>query len=157
VQEMRMGSSALAVRCSVKPLQAAAVKSGGGESRTAGGAGGRHGGCAFEPVWGSRQPDPTPGRRRCWTGPRAYLRRTRARRMAENREVFGTVAQPGPVLILVHHDIEPPVQLVFDTPVGSDDLIQSFGREGCAEQVIGHFGCGLGGGFAHAFEQEHDN
>jgi hypothetical protein len=48
--------------------------------------------------------------------------------MPQNREVVRAVAQSGPVLILIHHDIEPPVQPVFDAPVLADDLIESVPR-----------------------------
>lgn len=72
--------------------------------------------------------------------------------MTENREIFGTISQSGSVLILVHHDIEPPVQLIFDAPVRSDDRIQPVRRERRAEQVVGHFGGGFGRGFAHALD-----
>ena len=48
------------------------------------------------------------------------------RHVAQDREIVGSVAQPGPVLILVHDDIQPPVQPVFDAPVLTDDLVEAF-------------------------------
>src|SRR5882762_3665874 len=69
--------------------------------------------------------------------------------MAEYGEVLGAISQSGSVLILIHHHIESPVQLVFDSPVGSNDLIQPPWREWRAEQVVGHFGGGFGSAFAN--------
>lgn len=51
-------------------------------------------------------------------------------------------------LILVHDDIEDPVQAVLDAPVGADDRPETLGRKRRAEQIIGRFGGGFGGGFA---------
>jgi hypothetical protein len=70
--------------------------------------------------------------------------------MSQNREVMLAVSRPGPVLVLVHDDIEPPVQRVLDTPVCAGDLVEVLGRERRAQQVIGCFGRGLGAGLAHA-------
>ncbi|CCV05727.1 hypothetical protein MESS2_1650010 [Mesorhizobium metallidurans STM 2683] len=47
--------------------------------------------------------------------------------VAQNGEVVWTVAQSAPVLILVHDDIEAPVQTVLDAPVRAHDLIEAFG------------------------------
>ena len=40
----------------------------------------------------------------------------------QHREVVWAVAQSVPVRVSIHHDIEPPVQPVFDPPVLADDL-----------------------------------
>jgi len=70
--------------------------------------------------------------------------------VAQHREVVWAVAQSVPVLVFIHHDIEPPVQPVFDPPVLADDLVEAFAGQCCAEQIIGGFGGGFGGGFADA-------
>ncbi len=72
--------------------------------------------------------------------------------MAENGEIVGTVSQTGPVLVLVHDDVEPPVQAVFDAPMGADDFVEAFGRQWRAEQIVGGFGRRLAGGFAEALD-----
>jgi hypothetical protein len=36
--------------------------------------------------------------------------------VAENGEIVGSVSQTAPILILVHDDVEPQVQPIFDTP-----------------------------------------
>ena len=38
--------------------------------------------------------------------------------VAEHGEIFGTVSQTAPVLILVHDDVEPPVQAMVSRPEG---------------------------------------
>ncbi len=72
--------------------------------------------------------------------------------MAENGEIMGSVSQPAPVLILVHDDVEPPVQPIFDTPMRANDLVEAFGRQDGAEQIIGGLGCCLAGDFADALD-----
>src|SRR5208283_347801 len=47
--------------------------------------------------------------------------------VAENGEIVGTVSQTAPVLILVHDDIEPPVQPIFDAPMRANDFVEAFG------------------------------
>ena len=42
--------------------------------------------------------------------------------MGAARPDWWAVVETGSVLILVHDDIKPPVQSVFDAPVGADDL-----------------------------------
>jgi len=56
-----------------------------------------------------------------------------------NGEIVRAVSQSAPVLILVHYDIEPPVQAVFDAPMRANDLVEAFGGQGQgrAEQAIG--------------------
>ena len=63
--------------------------------------------------------------------------------MSQPGEVLRSVAKPGPVLIFVHNDIEPPVQTVLDLPVRADDGVQALRRDGLAEQVEGRLGGGL--------------
>ena len=48
------------------------------------------------------------------------------RHVPEHGQIVWAIAQPGPVPILVHHDIGPPVQPVFDASVRSDDLVEPF-------------------------------
>jgi hypothetical protein len=43
--------------------------------------------------------------------------------------------------VLVHDGVENPVKPVFDTPMRTSDLAEAFGRQRCAEQVIGGLGC----------------
>ena len=57
--------------------------------------------------------------------------------VAENGDIVGTVSQMAAVLILVHDDIEPPVQAMFDAPMRADDFVEAFGRQRRAEQIIG--------------------
>ena len=68
-------------------------------------------------------------------------------KMAQNGEIVGCAVHAGAGLILVHDDIEAPVQAIFDGPVRADDPGEAFGRHCGAEQVIGGF-CG---GFAAYF------
>jgi hypothetical protein len=49
------------------------------------------------------------------------------RHVAEDGEIVRAVSQSTPVLILVHYDIEPPGQPVFDAPMRANDLIEAFG------------------------------
>jgi hypothetical protein len=46
--------------------------------------------------------------------------------VAENGEIVGCVSQTAPVLILVHDDIEPPMQPILDAPMGANDLVEAF-------------------------------
>jgi hypothetical protein len=46
--------------------------------------------------------------------------------MSECREIVGAIAQSGPVLISIHHDIEPPVQPVFDTSSRTTSFVEAF-------------------------------
>ena len=66
--------------------------------------------------------------------------------------IVGTVSQTAPVLILVHDDIEPPVQPIFDAPMRANDFVEAFGRQRRAEQIIGGLGRCFAGGFAEALD-----
>lgn len=48
--------------------------------------------------------------------------------------------QAGAGLILVHDDIEAPMQDGFDGPMEAENMGEAFGRHCCAEQVTGGFG-----------------
>jgi hypothetical protein len=72
--------------------------------------------------------------------------------VAENGEIVGSVSQTAPFLILVHDDVEPPVQPIFDALMRANDLVEAFGRQSCAEKIIGGFGRCLAGGFADALD-----
>ncbi len=72
--------------------------------------------------------------------------------VAQNGEIVGTVSQAAPVLILVHDDVEAPMQAIFDAPVRADDIVESFGRQWRAEQIVGGLGRRLAGGFAEALD-----
>ncbi len=53
--------------------------------------------------------------------------------VAENGEIVGSVSQPAPVLILVHDDVEQPVQRIFDAPMRTNDFVEAFGhRNSCS-------------------------
>ncbi len=66
--------------------------------------------------------------------------------MAQDGQVLWAVSQAGAVLVFVHDDIEPPVQLVLDPPMRPGDLVQAVGEECGAEQVVGGLGrCPCGG------------
>jgi len=54
-----------------------------------------------------------------------------------------SVSHSGPILILVHDHVQPPVQAVFDAPVLLNDLIEPLGRQHSAEQVVGRFSRGF--------------
>ena len=69
--------------------------------------------------------------------------------MSKHGEVVRSVAQPGSVLILVHHHVQPPVQTVFYAPVLANDFVKSLGRESRAQQVIRGFHCGFVRRFAY--------
>jgi len=51
------------------------------------------------------------------------------RHVAQHGQIVWAVVETGSVLILVHGDIKPPMQSVFDTPVETDDLIAALGRQ----------------------------
>ena len=60
--------------------------------------------------------------------------------VAENCKIMGSVSQTASVLILVEDDVEPPVQPIFDAPMRANNLVEAFGRQSGAEQVIGGLG-----------------
>src|SRR2546429_2440778 len=69
--------------------------------------------------------------------------------MAEDCEIICAVIVAISDPVLLHNGIENPMQPVFDTPMRTSDLAEAFGRQRCAEQVIGALGrclgCGLSG------------
>ena len=58
-------------------------------------------------------------------GLRAILLHDVEGHVSQDRKIAWPFAQSGPVLILVHRDIQPPVQPVFHTPVLADDLVEA--------------------------------
>jgi hypothetical protein len=44
------------------------------------------------------------------------------------------------------------VQPIFDAPMRANDLVEAFGRQDGAEQIIGGLGCCLAGDFADALD-----
>jgi hypothetical protein len=50
------------------------------------------------------------------------------RDLAQNRDVIWAVAQSAPVLMFIHHDIEPPVRAAFDIPMLADNLVDAVAR-----------------------------
>src|SRR3954454_18215009 len=71
---------------------------------------------------------------------------------AQEGEVLGAtvLAVPGPILI--HGDVEHPMQPVLDAPVGARDLGEALGAKPRAEQVVGDLGRGLRGDLADAHD-----
>ncbi len=63
------------------------------------------------------------------------------RHVFESGEILWTVVASVAGAVLVHVDIEHPVEAVFDAPMGAGGLVQALGREGFGEQIVG----GLGG------------
>lgn len=45
--------------------------------------------------------------------------------MSQDGKIPRAVAPAGPVLILIHHDIEPPVQPVFNPPMLASDVVET--------------------------------
>src|SRR5271166_5525683 len=58
------------------------------------------------------------------------------RHVAQDRQIFGTVTETGAVLILVHDDVEAPMQAVLHAPMFARNLVQAFGRQ-CRADVTG--------------------
>src|ERR1035437_2182509 len=61
----------------------------------------------------------------------ARLRASLRRRARFFRPVVLTISR----LILVHDHVEHPVELVLDAPMAADDGVETFRREGLAEQI----------------------
>src|SRR6476620_7860362 len=60
--------------------------------------------------------------------------------LSEDRKVLGRVVFPSSVAILVEHDIEHPMQLVLDTPMGAHDVQQPLGGNIFGEQEVAYLG-----------------
>ena len=56
--------------------------------------------------------------------------------MAQHGKILWSVAQSCAILVLVHDDIEPPMQPVFHAPMGADDLTEPFTGQCRAEQIV---------------------
>ena len=67
---------------------------------------------------------------------------------SQHGEVFGSVFFAVALAILVHGHIQHPVQAVFDGPMGAHGVLEAFGRERRAHDVVAGFGCRASGGFA---------
>ena len=61
-------------------------------------------------------------------------------KLSEYREVLGRVVFPSSVAILVEDDIEHPMQLVLDPPMGAHDAQQLLGGNIFGEQEVAHLG-----------------
>ncbi len=59
------------------------------------------------------------------------------------------MSHSGPVLVLVHDHIQPPVQAVFHAPVLAHHLVEPLRGEGRAQQIVGGFRAGVLRRFAH--------
>src|SRR5271166_2748827 len=57
------------------------------------------------------------------------------RHVAQHGEIVWGVVEATSVVILVHDDVQTPVQLVLHTPMRAHDLVEAFRRECRAEQV----------------------
>jgi hypothetical protein len=60
--------------------------------------------------------------------------------MSEHSEVVRSVAEPGSVLVLIHHPIQSPVQAILHGPVLANDFVEPLRRQGRAEQAVRGFG-----------------
>ena len=69
--------------------------------------------------------------------------------VSEHRQIVRSVAQPGPVLVLVHDHVQPPVQAVFHAPVLANHLVETLRRERPAEQIVRRFRRGFRFRFTH--------
>src|SRR5215831_17107019 len=70
--------------------------------------------------------------------------------VAQDGEIVGSVVEAISGLILIHNDVEAPMESIFDAPMGTHDIGEALGGQGCAEKVIGCLGRGLGGEFTDA-------
>ena len=70
--------------------------------------------------------------------------------MPQDGQILRAVAHARPVLVLIHHDIKPPVQPVFHAPMLAGHVVEALGGQRRGEQIIGRLGGGLGCGFADA-------
>src|SRR4051812_41377134 len=70
--------------------------------------------------------------------------------VSQDGKIPRAVVHTGSVLILIHHDIEPPVQPVFNPPMLASDVVETLCGQRRTEQVVGGLGGGLGRGFADA-------
>jgi len=69
--------------------------------------------------------------------------------VTQDREIVCAVIVAISRAVLVHDGVENPVKPVFDAPIRTNDLSEAFGRQRCAEQIIGGLGrrcaCGISG------------
>ncbi len=68
--------------------------------------------------------------------------------VVEHGKIVRAVIHTGSVLVLVHDDVEAPLQSVLDAPIGAYDVVEAFPGQRRALEIIGHFGGGLAGGFS---------
>ena len=57
--------------------------------------------------------------------------------MFEGGEILWTVVASVAGAVLVHVDVEHPVEAVFDAPVVAGVLVQALGRDGFGEEIVG--------------------
>ena len=76
------------------------------------------------------------------------------RHVFESGEILWTVVASVAGAVLVHVDVEHPVEAVFDAPVVAGVLVQALGRDGFGEEIVGGLGRQRAGvdafGFARA-------
>src|SRR5262249_10135855 len=70
--------------------------------------------------------------------------------VAQDGEIVGSIVEAISGLILVHNDVEAPMEPIFDAPMGTHYIREALGGQGCAEKVIGCLSRGLGGEFTDA-------
>lgn len=58
------------------------------------------------------------------------------RHVAQNRKIIGAIAVAVSRLVLVHHDVENPVEPVLNAPVQADNLAEALGRQRRARQAV---------------------
>src|SRR4051812_48327155 len=56
--------------------------------------------------------------------------------MPQNREVLRAIADPVSHLILIHGDVQTPMQTVFDGPMRARDLAEPVRSHGRAQQIV---------------------
>src|SRR5215467_10289692 len=57
--------------------------------------------------------------------------------VAQDGEIVGSIVEAISGLILVHNDVEAPMEPIFDAPMGTHYIREALGGQGCAERVIG--------------------
>jgi hypothetical protein len=63
--------------------------------------------------------------------------------MSQDSEIVWAIIEAIAQLVLIHNDIETPMQAVFDAPMRADNLVEALGGERRAEEIVGGLGFGL--------------
>ena len=70
------------------------------------------------------------------------------RHMAQDREIVWAIVHSVAVLVFVHHDVQTPVEPVFDPPMRTGHRVEALGGHCLAEQVIRCLDLGFSGGLS---------